>query len=80
MGALDANEKEVYMSKWMAAWILQGFAICSGKERVWTVWAQLKAKWEPDEVELDFVNSRLRIIMENDLAGHKRDWILGAGD
>lgn len=80
MGALVANEKEVYMSKWMAAWILQGFAVCAGKERVWTVWAELKAKWEPDEVELDFVNSRLRIIMDNDLAGHKRDWILGAVD
>ncbi|TVY82456.1 Pentatricopeptide repeat-containing protein [Lachnellula suecica] len=76
--AVKRGEDNLHTSQWMAVWILRAFAKCSGKARTAAVWADIKAQWQPNEMELEFVLTRLRPLMEGPDAAHmKHDWLLG---
>lgn len=77
--AVDKGNQDVYLSQYMVIWVLRAFAKCSGKARTAAVWAEIKGKWQPNELELEFVLDCLRPLMEGrDAAETKHDWLLGA--
>ncbi|TVY50049.1 Pentatricopeptide repeat-containing protein [Lachnellula occidentalis] len=79
MFAIDNDVEDLYISQWMVAWVLKAFAKCSGKARTAAVWAEIKTKWQPNEMELEFVMDTLRPLMEGpDAAEKKHDWLLGS--
>ncbi|KUJ12095.1 uncharacterized protein LY89DRAFT_688566 [Mollisia scopiformis] len=77
--ALNANVEGLYISRWMAAWLLRAFAKCSGKPRTIAVWEEIRAKWDPGEADLDFMMGILQRILEApDMAVKRHDWVLGS--
>ncbi|TVY91809.1 Pentatricopeptide repeat-containing protein [Lachnellula willkommii] len=77
--AIDNDVEDLYISQWMVAWVLKAFAKCSGKARTAAVWAEIKTKWQPNEMELEFVMDCLRPLMEGpDAAEKKHEWLLGS--
>ncbi|TVY59218.1 Pentatricopeptide repeat-containing protein [Lachnellula cervina] len=77
--SIDNDIEDLYISQWMVAWVLKAFAKCSGKARTAAVWAEIKTKWQPNEMELEFVMDCLRPLMEGpDAAEKKHDWLLGS--
>jgi pentatricopeptide repeat protein len=77
--AIDNGIEDLYISQFMVAWVLRAFAKCSGKARTAAVWAEIKTKWQPNEMEYEFVLDCLRPLMEGeDAAKKKHDWLLGS--
>lgn len=77
MQAMDEESEDLYISKWMVTWALRAFAKCAGKSRTLEVWDEVKTKWHPDEVELDFVMNTLRPLLEREEQLQKQpDWLL----
>lgn len=77
--AISDEVEDLYISKWMVVWALKAFAKCSGEARTLSVWTEVEDIWKPNELELDFVMSTLRPLLEGvDMAERKDDWVLGA--
>ncbi|KAH8821229.1 pentatricopeptide repeat-containing protein-like protein [Xylogone sp. PMI_703] len=77
MQAILDDTEDLYISKWMVTWALRAFAKCAGKSRTLEVWEEVKTKWHPDEVELDFVMNTLRPLLEQaDSIQRQPDWLL----
>ncbi|RDL37784.1 Uncharacterized protein BP5553_05217 [Venustampulla echinocandica] len=77
--AIDGDTNDLYINRWMVTWALNAFAKCSGKSRTMAVWEEVREKWQPDELELDFVLGTLRPLLEaKDMAEARHDWILGS--
>lgn len=76
--AIDTGMEDLYISKWIVIWALKAFAKCSGKSRTVSVWEEVKQKWNPEEVDLDFAMNTLRTVLEGeDMSEKKKDWVLG---
>ncbi|RFU36099.1 hypothetical protein B7463_g162, partial [Scytalidium lignicola] len=79
MQSIHDETEDLYISKWMVTWALRAFAKCTGKSRTLEVWDEVKTKWNPDEVELDFVMNTLRPLLEReDSIKRQPDWLLGS--
>lgn len=48
---LEDDVEGVYISKWMAIWVVRAFARCSGRSRALGIWDELKSRWKPTEQE-----------------------------
>lgn len=48
LSARNENVHGIYISVWMAKWILRAFAQCDGNDRMWEVWAELRHYCEVD--------------------------------
>jgi len=79
MQAVDSDDIDVYLSKWMVLFAIKAFAKCSGKSRMVDVWEQIQEKWDPGEEELDFVmGNALRPLLDGeDVRVKHTGWILG---
>lgn len=56
MSALDAGDRNVRLTKWLALWVLRAFAKCSSQLTVFDVFVRLKQVGCLDEQSLDFLN------------------------
>jgi pentatricopeptide repeat protein len=69
---------DLYISRWLVVWVLKAFAQCSGKSRTVTIWEEIKRKWNPGEVDMDFAMGHLRRLLDGpDAALRRHDWALG---
>ncbi|MCJ1244367.1 hypothetical protein MMC30_001565 [Trapelia coarctata] len=48
---LAKDVEGVYISKWVAIWVVRAFARCSGRGRALEIWDELKSRWKPTEQE-----------------------------
>jgi pentatricopeptide repeat protein len=77
--AIDDGAEGLYISKWIAIWMLRAFLKCSGKSRAIDAWEELRERWTPSEAELDYIMRTLRPLMEGEDMNEKRfDWLLGS--
>lgn len=77
--AIDDGVADLYISKWIALWALKAFLKCSGKSRTIDIWEEIRQRWKPSEVDMDFILKTLRPLIEGeDMAEKRFDWLLGS--
>lgn len=62
--AVEHDNGEVYLGKWIIIWTLKAFAQCSGETRAMQVWIEVKEKWKGTDEEMDHVTNTLRSLTE----------------
>ncbi|KAK0732684.1 hypothetical protein B0T21DRAFT_369473 [Apiosordaria backusii] len=64
---LDDAEAGVHVQTWLAVWALRAFDSCSVKRRVMEVYDLLKERWDPEEVDEQFVMEQLAGMVRKEL-------------
>jgi pentatricopeptide repeat protein len=54
--ALESGDSNVYLTKWLALWILRAFARCSSRMTVFDVYVQLKRVGNFDQTSISFLD------------------------
>lgn len=60
MQAIERQEEDLYIGKWMVTWVLKAYAKCSGRERTIEIWDEIKDRWKAQDEELDVIYTLLR--------------------
>ena len=66
---LARDAEGVYISKWIAIWVVRAFARCSGRSRALEIWDELKSRWKPTEQEQTMISG----VLETALRDQDRD-------
>ena len=64
LAVLDQGFEGVQIHRWMVVWAVRAFDHCAGREWALHVWKQLKARWQPDEKDLEQASRRLAGILQ----------------
>lgn len=62
---LAKDVEEVYISKWIAVWVVRAFARCSGRSRALEIWDELKSRWKPTEQEATMMSGILEMALRD---------------
>ena len=62
--ALNDQQPDVHVDKWMALWAIRAAVKCSGRDMALEIWEELKTRWKPDEREQEMIHMQLREIMK----------------
>lgn len=60
MQAIERQDEDLYIGKWMVTWVLKAYAKCSGRARTIEIWDEIKERWKAQDEELDFINNLLQ--------------------
>ena len=62
--ALNDQQPNVHVEKWMALWAIRAGVKCSGRDMALEIWEELKTRWKPDAREQEMIHMQLKEIMK----------------
>ncbi|KAL1898915.1 hypothetical protein Sste5346_003326 [Sporothrix stenoceras] len=76
--ALDDETEGLYISPWLLMWVLRAFDRCGSPEMVFKAYNSLTSRWDPDEIQSEFVLNILHSLLKKRKPMHT--WTGGDGD
>jgi hypothetical protein len=62
--ALDDETEGLYISVWLILWALRAFDRCSSPEMVFKAYNSLASRWDPTEMQADFIITALHSLLK----------------